>query len=79
MSNEEITLIKNEVKSEITKRGFTLSDVLKVWNERLPMGEKEMTLSNLSNKLSRGTVKYAEIKLIADIIGCSIRWEPKDQ
>lgn len=78
MSNEEITLIKNEVKSEITKKGvFTLSDVLKVWNERLPVGEKRSFLIYPINYPRY--CKIREIKLIADIIGCSIRWEPKDQ
>lgn len=79
MSNNENLSIRNEVKSEIAKRGYTLSDIIVEWNKLIQDGEKEMTISNLSNKLTRGTIKYSEIQKIADIIGCSLHWKPKDQ
>ena len=39
--------------------------------------ESKVALQNLSNKLSRGTIKYSEIKQIADILGYEIKWIKK--
>jgi hypothetical protein len=78
MNVEEISEMRNEIKSYITRSGWTLTDIVKEMNK--VRGEKEQTTTqNISNKLTRGTIKYSECKEIADIIGCSIKWEPKDQ
>ncbi|WP_302826333.1 hypothetical protein [Anaerofustis stercorihominis] len=36
-----------------------------------------VTPQNISNKLTRGTIKYKEVKEIADIIGFEIKWTRK--
>ena len=36
--------------------------------------DHKTTTQNISNKLSRGTIKYSAIKEIADIIGYKIKW-----
>ena len=38
-----------------------------------------MSAQNLSNKLSRGTIKYSEVLEIAEAIDYKIVWLPKEQ
>ena len=57
--------IKNEIKGLIYTAGFTLSDVAK------QMGD--ISVQNLSQKISRGTLKYSELKEILEIIGYEIK------
>ena len=61
----------------IAKKGWTLTRVVQKINERHPDRNKT-TVQNISNKLSRGTIKYSEILEIAEIIGFNITWEPRD-
>ena len=63
--------IRNELKSYIAASGWTITDIVKIMNEKY---KTETTSQNLSNKLSRGTIKYAECKIIAEIIGYKIQW-----
>ncbi len=65
--------IRNEIKSYIAASGWSLVDIVAKMNENRPEGEKT-TPQNISNKLTRGTIKYSEVKEIADIIGYSIVW-----
>lgn len=60
----------------IALRGWTLTDVVQKMNERRP-AQKKTTIQNISNKLTRGTIKYSEILEIAEIIGIDILWEPR--
>lgn len=68
--------IRNEIKAYIAKSGWTITDIVKEINKRNVDNPeyKETTSQNLSNKLSRGTIKYSEAKEIADIIGYKIEW-----
>lgn len=70
---EEQKIIKNEVKSYIIKEGFTMKKIAGLLDK-----ESKVALQNLSNKLTRGTIKYSEIKQIADILGYEIKWEKKN-
>lgn len=63
--------IKNEIKAQIIACGWTLTKVVNEMNLRHPE-RKKTTVQNISNKLSRGTIKYSEVKEIADIIGIKI-------
>lgn len=71
--------IRNEIKSYIASSGWTLTDIVNKMNEAIPAGETLTTVQNLSNKLTRGTIKYSEVKQIADIIGYSIEWQEKSK
>ncbi len=66
--------IKNEIKSYIVKSGRSLTEVVRIINEKF---NKEDTVSNLSNKLTRGTIKYREAQEIAEAIGYRIEWVEK--
>ena len=73
MNKEEMTNIRNEVKSKLAESGYSLTDVVEQMNKNRDEDHKTTT-QNISNKLSRGTIKYSEIKEIADIIGYKIKW-----
>lgn len=76
MDEQELNLIRNEVKSYIAQSGWTFTDIVKKMNESRPQ-ETQTTTQNISNKLTRGTIKYNEIKEIAEIIGYQIAWVKK--
>lgn len=67
--------IRNEIKSYIARSGWTLTDIVKKMNESRPE-EEWTTTQNITNKLARGTIKYAEVLEIAKIIGYEIKWLP---
>ena len=73
MNHKELE-VRNELKAYIAMSGWTLTDIVKVMNKNRP--ETEWTTSqNISNKFTRGTIKYSECKEIARIIGFNIKWE----
>ncbi len=65
--------IRNEIKAYMAASGMTLTDVVRALNERHPEAPK--ATQSLSNKLSRGTIRYSECKEIAEILGMKITWE----
>jgi len=50
-----------------------LTDIVKEMN-RIRAEEDRTTTQNISNKLSRGTIKYSGVREIAKIIGYEIKW-----
>lgn len=73
MSDDSLS-IRNEIKSEIAKSGWTLTNIVREMNKLHP--EEQTTSQNISNKLTRGTLKYSEAREIAHIIGRKIKWLP---
>lgn len=69
--------IRNEIKSYIAMSGMTLTEVVNELNKRHPF--QPTTTQNISNKLSRGTIKYSECLEIADALGLKIAWIKKDK
>lgn len=66
--------LKEDIKGNIVKSGWTMTGVVNEINKK---HSRDYTVQNLSNKLSRGTLKYVEALEIADVIGYSIEWIPK--
>ncbi|HAT4314993.1 DUF6471 domain-containing protein [Clostridium perfringens] len=62
---------RNEIKSYISAKGWKMIDLV----EALKEYGIETTPQALSNKLSRDTIRYSEVKAIADIIGYNLVWE----
>ena len=62
-----------EIKSRITQQGYTLTQVVEELNKKRPSSQ-QTTVQNISNKLTRGTIKYSEVLEIASIIGLRITW-----
>ena len=65
--------IRNEIKSYIAASGRSLVDIVAKMNDSRPADE-QTTPQNISNKLTRGTIKYSEVKEIAEIIGFKVVW-----
>ena len=55
----------NEVKMLIAKRGVTLTYLAKYLSEH---SDKQYTLDSLSNKLRANTIRYSEMKIIAEAL-----------
>ena len=64
--------IHHQIKGLIASQGWTLTGVVKKINERHPE-RKATTVQNISNKLTRGTIKYLEVQEILEIIGIDIK------
>jgi len=63
--------IRNEIKSYIAKSGMRLTEIVSEYNKT----HEPTTTQNISNKLSRGTIKYQEVVDLAKIMGYEIVWE----
>ena len=64
--------LREELKALIIKSGFTMTAVVNAINEKYGRNE---SLDNFSSKLRRGTLKYAEVEQVLDVIGYKIVWE----
>ena len=60
--------IKNELKGLIYTAGFTLSDVAEALGTGTP---------NLSQKITRGTLKYSDFKKILEVIGYEVQFKKR--
>lgn len=61
---------RSKIKSFLASNGVTLTDVVKIMNERHP--DEPTTQQNLTNKLARETIKFSEVEEIADILNHEI-------
>lgn len=71
--NGEKKSLKDEIKGYITLSGWQMGAVAKKISDK----NSKVPLQNLSNKLSKGTIKYSEVKEIAEAIGYEIVWKKK--
>lgn len=67
--------IRNEIKSYIAKSGMTLTEIVTEYNKT----HEPTSVQNISNKLSRGTIKYSECLEIARIAGYKITWQESNK
>lgn len=63
-------LTRNEIKSYMALKGVKMVELI----EKLKSYGIETTPQALSNKLSRDTIRYSEVKAIAEILGYKIKW-----
>ena len=61
--------IRNEIKAQIVRAGFTMQEVV----DRLAE-EYDWSDSNLSAKLQRESIRYKEVMELADVLDCDIVW-----
>ena len=61
--------IRNEIKSQIIRAGFTMQDEYD-WSD---------SVSNLSAKLQRESIRYKEVVELADVLDCDIVWVKRGQ
>ncbi len=63
---DDINELRNQVKSMIVARGYTMDKLAEELNARY--GTKE-SKANLSNKLKRGSLRYIDMERICDVLG----------
>ena len=64
--------IRNEIKSQIVRAGFTMQEVVDRLADEYDWSD---SVSNLSNKLQRESLRYTEAVQLADALGHDIVWQ----
>ncbi len=65
---------RDDLKSKIIQKGFTLTQVNDELNRR---HGTSLGLQNFSNRLRKESFSYKEVLEILDIIGYVVKWEEK--
>ena len=63
--------IRNEIKAQIVRAGFTMQEVVDRLHDEFGWSD---SVSNLSAKLQRESIRYKEVMELADALGCDIVW-----
>ena len=66
--------VRNEVKSYLMREGVTMQEVLKKLSKQYDWSN---SISNLSCKLRRETLRYKEMVELADVLGYEIVWRKR--
>jgi len=72
--SEEETMksdMRNEIKAYIVRQGMTMQEVVDVLSDVYGWSD---SVSNLSNKLQRESLRYKEAVQLADALGYDIQW-----
>lgn len=64
--------IRNEIRSYMVARGQTYQSVANLLSSKLGV---KITAQSINNKLSRGSLRYSDAKLIAEVLDYKIKWE----
>ena len=69
-----IYYVGNVIKSQIVRAGFTMQDVVDKLAEDYGWSD---SVSNLSAKLQRESIRYKEVIELADVLGYDIVWQKR--
>ena len=64
--------LRNEIKSYIVRQGMTMQEVVDLLRDEHGWSD---SVSNLSNKLQRESLRYTEAVQLADALGYEIIWQ----
>ena len=65
---------RNEIKANIVRAGFTMQEVLERLHDDYGWSD---SISNLSAKLQRESIRYREVVELADVLGYDIVWQKR--
>ena len=68
--------LRNEIKSYIVRNGCTMQEVVDHLSDEYGWSD---SVSNLSNKLQRESLRYTEAVLLADVLGYDIVWQKRQE
>ena len=68
--------VRNEIKAQIVRAGFTMQDVVDKLAEDYGWSD---SVSNLSAKLQRESIRYKEVIELADVLGYDIMWQKRGE
>ena len=66
--------VKNEIKSIIVRSGMTMQEVVDLLPEEYGWSD---SVSNLSAKLQRESIRYKEVLELANVLGYEIVWQKR--
>lgn len=68
--------LRNEIKSYIVCQGMTMQEVVDMLSDEYGWSD---SVSNLSNKLQRESLRYTEAVQLADVLGFEIVWRKRGE
>ena len=66
--------VKNEIKSIIVRSGMTMQQVVDLLSDEYGWSD---SISNFSNKLTRGSLRYREAIQLANVMGYDLIWQKR--
>ena len=66
--------VHNEIKAQIIRAGFTMQEVVDRLAEEYDWSD---SVSNLSAKLQRESIRYKEVVELADVLGYDLVWQKR--
>lgn len=66
--------VRNEIKAQIVCAGFTMQEAVDLLHDEYGWSD---SISNLSAKLQRESIRYKEVVELADVLGYDIVWQKR--
>ena len=66
--------VRNEIKAQIIRTGMTMQQVVDLLSDECGWSD---SVSNLSAKLQRESIRYKEVVELADVLGYDIVWQKR--
>ena len=66
--------LRNEIKPYIVRQGMTMQEVVDLLSDEYGWSD---SVSNLSNKLQRESLRYTEAVQLAEVLGFEIVWRKR--
>ena len=70
----DMSNVRNEIKAQIVRAGFTMQEVVDRLAEEYDWSD---SVSNLSAKLQRESIRYKEVIELADVLGYDLVWQKR--
>ena len=67
---------RNEIKAHIVRAGFTMQEALERLHDDYGWSD---SISNLSAKLQRESIRYREVIELADVLGYDLVWQKRKE
>lgn len=68
--------VRNEIKAQIVRAGFTMQEAVELLADGYGWSD---SVSNLSAKLQRESIRYKEVVQLADVLGYDIVWQKRKE
>ena len=66
--------IRNEIKAQIVRAGMSMQQVVDLLSDEYGWSD---SVSNFSNKLARGSLRYEEAVQLAEVLGYELVWQKR--
>ena len=66
--------VRNEIKAQIIRTGMTMQEVVDLLSQEYGWSS---SVSNLSAKLQRESIRYKEVLELADVLGYDLIWQKR--